>query len=164
MPDWSLWPTITVAGLAVLGIAFAAGLWAGAVSADREPFKNFMIEIKEKLGIILDRLPPPRIISSSNPVQLSKFGIKISENRAVKAWAESRASDLLDRVMGKQPFEIFEECKIFVETKFDEDEKLQLEVLKGAYEHGTEIDQIKKVYQVELRDQLLLRAGQSRSP
>lgn len=164
MPDWSLWPTITVAGLAILGIFFAAGLWAGAVSADREPFKNFMIEIKEKLGIVLDRLPPPRIISSSNPVQLSKFGIKISENRAVKAWADSHASDLLDRVMEKQPFEIFEECKIFVETKFDEDEKLQLEVRKGAYEHGMEIDQIKKVYQVELRDQLLLRAGRSRSP
>ena len=73
MPDWSLWPTITVAGLAVLGIVFAAGLWAGAVSADREPFKNFMIEIKEKLGIILDRLPPPRIISSNNPGSIEQI-------------------------------------------------------------------------------------------
>ena len=80
MPDWSLWPTIIVAGLAVLGIVFAAGRWVGAVNADQKSFKDFMAEIKEKIGKVLDRLPHPQIISSNNPVQLTNFGIKISKS------------------------------------------------------------------------------------
>ena len=46
-------------------------------------------------------------------------------------------------------------CVAYVAKQFDADAEFQRTVRAGAYELGTEADQIEKVYEVELRDRLL---------
>ena len=56
---------------------------------------------------------------------------------------------------GKQEFEIFELCVECVSGQFQEDSDFQIKIRKGAYEIGTDVEQVKKVYEVELRNALL---------
>ena len=154
----NLWEILGIVAASV-GAAFAIGNWVGAVNADRKSFRAFMAEIREKLDRILERLPPPATVQPGSPVQLTGFGEKISTGLAVKAWAAGEAPELADRACGKQPFEIFELCLDHVERRFAEDEALQRTMRAGAYEHGTEVEQVRKVYEVELRDELLRRVG-----
>lgn len=154
----NLWEIVGIVAASV-GAAFAVGNWVGAVNADRKSFKAFMAEIREKLDRILERLPPPPTVQPGSPVRLTGFGEKISTGLAVKAWAASEAPELAERVCGKQPFEISELCAEHVERRFAEDDSLQRTMRAGAYEHGTEVEQVRKVYEVELRDELLRRAG-----
>ncbi|MYE00694.1 MAG: hypothetical protein F4Y03_05360 [Alphaproteobacteria bacterium] len=150
----NLWEMLGIVA-ALLGAAFAIGNWVGAVHADRKSIKAFMAEIREKLDRILERLPPPATVQPGSPVQLTGFEEKISTGLAVKAWAAGEAPKLADRVCGKQPFEIFELRLDHVNQRFAEDEALQRTIRAGAYEHGTEVEQVRKVYEVELRDELL---------
>lgn len=56
---------------------------------------------------------------------------------------------------GKQEFEIFESCKEYVSGQFQEDSGFQRKIRKGAYEIDTDAEQVKRVYEVELKDTLL---------
>ena len=94
-------------------------------------------------------------MEAQSPLKLSKFGRKISESLSVDNWAADRAVCLANKASEKQEFEIFEMCAEYVGDQFDSDLDFNRNFRKGAYEVGTDVEQVKKVYAVELRDALL---------
>ena len=56
---------------------------------------------------------------------------------------------------GKKEFEVFELCVEYVEQQIKGHEHLATSMRSGAYRHGTDFEQVRKVYEVELRDTLL---------
>ena len=156
--DWQL----VLVGLAALGglIAFTTALvrtgqWIGAVNSDRKTFKIFMEKIEAKLDKIFERLLPPQTVKSASPVTLTEFGKAISQNLRAARWAADQAPQLMDEAQGKKEFEIFELCVEYVELQIESHEQLATSMRSGAYRHGIDFEQIRKVYEVELRDALL---------
>ena len=176
---------LIMGGFAVIGTIFAIGNWVGVVSSDRKSFKEFMTAVNEgidnvneginslsekidsvnkKIDEVINRLPPNRIVHRDSPIKLTSFGAEISNSLSVKVWADSQVFNLFEDIKKMQPFEISEKCEKYVEAKFEQDEILQMKIREGAYEHGTSVEDIQKVYHVELRDKLLQNVGQSHSP
>ena len=141
--------------IAAAGAVFGIGMWIGAVNSDRESFKTFMQEIRQKLDSILERLPPPKAMQGGSPVQLTEFGTRISNAAATKKWAANHAQELLDAAREKEEFDVFELCRDYVARQVEEDETLQRVMRKVAYDLSSEVEQIRKVYEVELRDCVL---------
>ena len=164
MPEWSSNPWIVV-GVAIGAIAllfaigrglFAIGEWVGAVNSDRRAFKTFMEKIEAKLDKIFERLPP-QTVSSASPLKLTDLGKKISEEMNIPAWANEQADILVTQTEKEdEPF-IYYQCKHYVETQYETNDKFQELVKVAAYENGLEIKQIQDVYLLELRDALLAR-------
>lgn len=65
------------------------------------------------------------------------------------------ASSLIDEAVGKEEFEVFDLCRKLVEKCAAEDSGFGRNVQATAYQHGTDEEQVLKVYQVELRDRVL---------
>ena len=125
------------------------------VKTNQTAFWQSMKQVEEKISNIPERLPSQTVVKAKSPIQLAKFGKKISENLSVDKWAADHAVRLIDRASEKQEFEIFEICVEYVEDQFDNDFNFNRNFRKGAYEVGTDIENVKKVYAVELRDALL---------
>ncbi len=169
MTEWHMIAAVVAATVAVFGIvltvitvAYKFGEWKGEVNADRKLFKDFMSEVKgyinenrEKTDRILKRLTPSLAVEENSPVQLTELGKKISEVLSIGSWTVDHAAHLAKLVSGKQEFEIFELCKEYVSGQFQEDSDFKIKIRKGAYEIGTDVEQVKRVYEVELRDTLL---------
>ena len=178
MTEWHMIAAVVAATVAVFGIvltvirvAYKFGEWKGEVNADRKLFKDFMSEVKgymnevkgymnenrEKTDRILKRLTSSLAVEENSPVQLTELGKKISEVLSIGSWTVDHAAHLAKLVSGKQEFEIFELCKEYVSGQFQEDSDFKIKIRKGAYEIGTDVEQVKKVYEVELRNALLAR-------
>ena len=67
-----------------------------------------------------------------------------------------------ERVEEKEPYEVHDFCKEHVEEQFEIDFDMQTKIKKGAYDHGTEIRQIKDVFTIELREALLRLMGEQK--
>ena len=145
---------VIVSILSVIVLILGAGMWIGAVNTDRKSFKDFMSKVDNKIDRILERLPAPSAVQSASPVQLTEFGKKISATADAKAWASDHAQDLVQKTSGKPEFEVFETCVEYVKTQLN-DPAFARTIRAVAYEHGTEPEQVQKVYEVELRDRLL---------
>ena len=126
--------------------------WRGGVDVDRQTFKDFMAEIREKIIEIFDRLPPSPVAGKS-PVKLTEFGEKISVTISAKDWASSLAPILLPKVVGKTEFDVYEFCGQYIDTELEPDFRRQ--VAETAYEIATTDDNVLTVLRVELRDALL---------
>ena len=94
-------------------------------------------------------------MQSHSPVRLTDFGRKISAAASAAKWAESHAPNLAREVPGKPEFEVFDLCVAYVEERFEDDEDFRRNVRATAYEYGAELEQVRKVYHVELRDRVL---------
>lgn len=165
MDDWMI-GVAAGGGLTVVITATAAvfkfGKWVGAVNADRGAFKTFMErvegkfdKIEERLAEIFGRLPPPPATVSASPIQLTDFGREISSTGSADDWAHANAYRLAKEAADKEEFEVFDLCVAYVEKVFAEDQDFQRSVRATAYQHGTETEQVLRVYQVVLRDYLL---------
>ena len=171
MPEWaanpSWWaPASIVGGIALFGAGVKIALWAGKVNTKlgslgeglaevRKDFKEGLAEVRADIKKILERQAPPPAVQASSPVQLTSFGEKISAAVSAREWAADHASHLTDEASGKQEFEVFEMCVAYVAEQIEKDESLHRNIRKVAYQLGTEAEQIRKVYEVELRDRLL---------
>ena len=190
MPEWvanTPWWVFVTIGLAlsgaVLGAVVKVSMWAGSVnsrldsvdsrldSVDSrldslgETVRDGLAEVRKDIKKILERLAStPPAVQQSSPVRLSSFGEKISAEVSARAWADDHASRLTAEVSGKEDFEVFETCVAHVAEQFDKDESLQRTIRAAAYELGTDTEQVRKVYEVELRDRLLSRRSESPSP
>ncbi len=160
MDSWMI-AVAAAGGLTITAAIFKLGTWIGAVNSDRDAFKEFMKEVRgkfdkieERLAEIFGRLPTPPATVSASPIQLSDFGREISATGSASAWAGGNAPNLEAEAAGKEEFEVFDLCVAYVEKVFAEDEEFQRRVRATAYQHGTEIAQVLRVYQVELRDRL----------
>ena len=157
MIDWIIANELRalVSALVLIGIVLSVGMWVGAVNTDRKSFRDFMSKVNGKIDRILERLPVPPAVQSTSPVQLTEFGQKISTTVSAKAWAITHAPRLVAEATGKEEFDVFEICVAYVQQQSDDDPEFERGIRAGAYQHGTEPDQVKKVYEVELRDRLL---------
>ena len=125
------------------------------VKAEQRTFGVSLKQVEEKITNIPERLLSPAVLETNSPIKLSDFGRKISANLSVDRCAANHALRLVDKASGKQEFEIFEMCVEYVADQFDSDLDLNKNSRKGAYEVGTDVEKIKRVYAVELRDALL---------
>ena len=125
------------------------------VKAEQRTFGVSLKQVEEKITNIPERLLSPAVVETNSPIKLSDFGRKISANLSVDRWAANHALRLVDKASGKQEFEIFEMCVEYVADQFDSDLDLNKNSRKGAYEVGTDVEKVKRVYAVELRDALL---------
>ena len=125
------------------------------VKAEQRTFGESLKQVEEKITNIPERLLSPAVVETNSPIKLSDFGRKISANLSVDRWAADHALRLVNKASGKQEFEIFEMCVKYVADQFDSDLDLNKYSRKGAYEVGTDVEKVKRVYAVELRDALL---------
>ena len=94
-------------------------------------------------------------MQSQSPVVLTQFGEEISATVSARAWAERHAPNLVTEASGMPEFEVFEICVNYILQQFENDSEFGRTIRAGAYEHGTEPGQVRKVFEVELRDRLL---------
>ena len=122
---------------------------------DMNQFRGDLTEIREKLYRILERLPLPPGIAPGSPMRLTNFGRKVSASLSIGEWAADNAELLKNDASGKPEFEVFEMCVEHVSGQFDEDMKFQRTIREGAYEQSMDVESVKIICEVELRDALL---------
>ena len=139
--------------LALIAAAFKFGSWYGEVNSDRILFKEFMAEVRKDINNILIRLPPLPTTGES-PIRLTELGEQISKDIDAKDWAAEMARELIGQTEGMNPFEIqtisFDHAK-----KFEPDDALLTKMQLSAFESGIDLDGVRSVLGVELRDCLL---------
>ena len=126
--------------------------WKEQAERDRSVTQEFMREIRDDIKNIFSRLGPAPVVSKS-PLQLTEFGETIAAHAAAYEWAKSLAPTLIDRVEGKQPFQIDEFCDSYVSNELDED--METLVSSASYQHALSNDGVRSVLRVVLRDELL---------
>lgn len=156
MPEWAAQtPWWVVAGLTVTLVfaLFRAARWSASTDSRLDTLEGLVKEIREDIKKIFNALPA-QTVKGRSPVQLTEFGEKISTAVSARGWAADHAPNLVAEASGKPEFELFEICVRYVAKQIEDDDFSRM-VRAAAYEHGTEPEQIRKVYEVELRDQLL---------
>ena len=168
--------TITITINAVIGmtavlitvfvLAMKVAHWFGGLSADRRNFNTFMAEIRGEIGTlkdnvakILGKLSAPSVADPGSPLKLTDYGQKLSHSLEAKNWAKRVADSLESEVQGKEAYEIHEFCYAFVQDKFRPDAEQEAQIRKAEYEHGASRVHIDEVLALELRDEMLKRAG-----
>ena len=116
-----------------------------------------MAEIKKILDEILERLPFPSAIAPGGPIRLTDFGRNVSASLSIGEWAVGHAEHLKNDASGKPEFEVFDMCVEHVSRQLREDLKFRRTIREGAYEQSTDVGNVKKICEVELRDALLAR-------
>ncbi len=149
-----LWITAVIAAIAA---AVTAGIWVGRVNSDRESFKGFMREIRDKLDRIFERLPPP-VVASGSPLKLTELGRRIAEHVGASAIAEELTGSLLESARGMSPYDIQQLCFDHLDD-FEPPEELAATLKQCAFDNGIRQEDVKRVIAVVLRDRLLERSG-----
>lgn len=149
---WALGISITVL-LAVIGGAFKFGSWYGVVNSDRDNFREFMSEVRSDIKQILGRLPV-KPITSSSPIKLTELGQRISTNIDAKLWAQETAKKLIRETNGMDSFQIQDHSFEYVKN-LNLDESLLKKMRNSAFQEGINLDGVKDVMGIELRDCLL---------
>lgn len=160
MEQWINSPVIVLVAIGVIGGLVKVGMWIGAVNTDRNNFSTSISSLAEEIRAdikkILSRLPPVPIAAES-PLRLTDFGNQIAEDIKAGEWADQlyASGKLQKEVVGKSPYEIQEFCLNFAQSKLEYDDT-QLDLLRRcAFDNGIEIDTVKRVLGIVLRDRLL---------
>ena len=127
-----------------------------SVQEDIRTVQEDIRTVQEDIKKLFERLPLQKTADASSPLKLTDFGQKISDHVNAKKWAVENVENLINEAKDKEEFEIFNMCFDHVKHCFDENEEFNRKIQSIAYEYGTEIEEILKVYQVELRDQILV--------
>ena len=138
---------------------FRLGKWVGEVDKDRDSCNSFIGEVRVDIKKIFERLPSTAIASDS-PIRLTDLGKKISKHINATDWAMSEAEKLFERSEGMDSFEIqnlsFEHAKNYEPT-----DELLKNMREAAFDSGINLDGVKEVLGVELRDCLLAKYGKA---
>ena len=136
------------------------GIWVGKVNERTSAVSNVMIEIRNELRTILQKIERVLLrvddgVARGSPLQLTDVGRSMSETLGSTAWAEAKALDLFEQVRGMGPYDVQEFSKKFVTDKFEPDAAMESAIKACAYEHGLQRNDVLQVLVIELRDQLL---------
>lgn len=154
---------LTGAGIVIItiaGITFVVRLilWYGSVNDDRGKFEDFMKEVRQDIKDILARLPREPAISSGSPLQLTGLGNKISKEIGAEEWANNEATTLLGKAKEKDPFEI--QAMAFDHTHdLEPPEEMLAKMRASAFENGLDLDIVRRVMGIVLRDRILKMCG-----
>ncbi len=97
-------------------------------------------------------------VSSQSPLALNDLGRAITQEIQGAKWASRVAPTLASWLKGKDAYQIQEHCFEFAEHFTYTDDELRT-IRQSAYDHGLPIEQIHRVFAIELRDKLLEMAG-----
>lgn len=137
--------------------------WRKGMDEFKKDTKVALAEIRDDVKDILGRLPPSVIVGSS-PLQLTALGKKVSEAVGAVAWANREASQLVDKVKGKNPYEVQEICVDYMRNKYQLTTEEDQSFKQCAYEHGIKLEQVLDVCAVKLRDKLLHMDSEGTEP
>ncbi len=153
------WPIVT-AIIAAAGALLGIGIWVGAITTNVKTLKGFMTEIRDDIKKIFERLPAPTTAStttaSNSPIRLTELGTQISEKLDAKAWATAEAEKLFGKTEGADALGI-QEAAFEHAQNFEPPEELLGKMRNSAFERGVDLDGVRDVLGVELRDVLLDR-------
>lgn len=165
MSEWADNPgivtAITLLAIALITVLWKTASWYGSVNTKQTNFDKFMAEVGNDLKEIHDDIKrifqamPRPAAEGQSPVKLTDFGQTISEWASVADWAKDQAGSLVENARGKEEFEIFEDCGAHINHMFKHNLEFQKRVRAAAYQHATDVNNVKTVYQVELRDRIL---------
>ncbi|MCY4007150.1 MAG: hypothetical protein OXE84_10085 [Rhodobacteraceae bacterium] len=164
IPGWlAATPWWVIVGLVItlLTVVIKVSQWTGRVNERltglderlqtvENLVRDIGTDIKKIFGVL-----PRAAVEGSSPVQLTEYGQQISVAVRASEWARQQAPCLVDRLRGKEEFEIFESCVNHVSERWEQDLEFARAVRAGAYQIGTDTDTVLKVVHVELRDQVL---------
>ena len=141
--------------LTLLVICFKVGEWKGSVDKDRQKFNQFITEMREKIGDIINRLPSRRLLEEQSPLRLTDLGREIGQEIGAREWAANMVAHLKTEVERKSPYQLQDFCFDFVKTKLELTPEQTARVESSAYSHGMKIEKILDVLVIELRDALI---------
>ena len=156
--DWSN-PAAYLVALGTVSILVSIGIWIGRMEYFRGTVEKTLVEIRADIGKIFDLLSRASVVSSESPIKLTDLGRTISGELDADKWAEERVARLKDELQGKSPYEIQEYCFEFAKGNTEYDPILVTNMQASAYNHGLELDQVKRVFGVALRDALMKSLG-----
>ena len=154
-PIWLAIVIITIAGVLV-----RIGIWIGSVNTDRKNFSGFMTDIRgdikdirEKISGILLSIKSPSITSDS-PLRLSELGKRVSVNINAEDWAKVKAREIVEKTRDLDVFQI-QELSFETALNFEPEEELSKKMRDSAFKEGINLNDVRKVFAVVLRDELL---------
>ena len=145
------------ATIAVIGLLWVIARRTQRVDTDRTDFKEFMVEIREKIEQIFQRLEMlsgRKGIGPASPLALNELGKKVSNSLNFSAWVVQLADDHYERTEEMSPYEIQEFCFAHVRRIELPDDKKR-EIQDCAFENGMSVQAVLDVLAIELRDKLL---------
>ena len=160
-------PIVLLIALAIIGAIFGIGRWTGNVNSDRNSFKEFMSEIKDKLDEInnhiieiFKKLPEP-LTKGQSPLVLTDYGKELSNLTNASKIAERLSEKLQGDVANLADYEIQAFCEDYLKKNFRPTAEEDSNIKKCQYEKGVSRDAIvNEVIMIELRDKLLELTGQ----
>ena len=171
MTDWWSNPLVYIVGAGTLGgaiygavrILLSVGEWKGrndgSVSAIKEAIQTIQGDIKS----ILERLPRPEVVGDS-PLRLTDFGRTLSEGIGGHDWAQEVARQLADNVQGKEAYEVQDYSFEYAANEENHTDEFLQKMRICAYNNGTQVEAVRRVLGVELRDALLEGLGIPEEP
>ena len=150
----------------VLGLILAASLamfrvgrWVESVNKITKDMPVFMSELRDDIKKILSWLPPA-LVTRASPLRLTALGEKIAREIDAMEWAKGMSQSLIEDARDREPFEIYEMCKNYVDNdKHVPNREFLRSVNVSAYEAGIDVSGVNEVLAVVLRDQLLSELG-----
>ena len=135
------------------------------VRKDMDEVRKDMVEVRKDTDEVRKDIKqifaclPDFAVSSDSPLRLTDLGEKISKDTDAKQWAETEAASLSGDIAGKRPFEIqkiaFDRAGAFIPS-----DELLIKMQDSAFKHGHEdLEIVRQVLGVELRDRLLDQSG-----
>ena len=157
---WALGISVTVV-LVAITFAYRYGKWQGEADSDRQGFSKFIEEIRKDIKDILGRLPPSPT-TSANPIKLTEIGERMSRDIDAKVWAAKIANEMANQTKDMDSLEIQEES--FKKAKnFQPNESLLQKMRDSAFQEGINLDGVRDVLGVGLRDHLLVIHGKTKN-
>ena len=131
--DWENWltPVLIVAALAMVGAVLKSGNGVGSMDSLKETVENSIMEIKNDINKILERLPS-RTIAEGSPLTLTELGRLISKELKANEWAQETANELISSVQEKEPYEVRQFC--FDYANFDYAKRVASSLLTSSFE------------------------------
>ena len=159
--DWNNPLIFIVIGLAALGAIWKLGNWMGSKDEFAKTIGQSIETIQSDIKKIFRILSEGQTIEASSPLRLTDLGKSISGFLGARDWAETTAKEVATKipVSEKHPYGIQTYCFEFVKRESTLSEELNRKVQEAAYNNGLEIDKVRRVLAIELRDVLLKTYG-----
>ncbi|MCY3702616.1 MAG: hypothetical protein OXG16_08050 [Rhodospirillales bacterium] len=157
MEAWIDHPVVWIAGASTL---FGIGVWVGSVNHSLSDFKTFLPEIRNKLDLLLQRLPL-QTLATGSPLQLTELGKQISVELGAAEIAARAVPGLLRHAEGKSAYQIQELSFAYFRETYQPDPEMDRRIQDCAFENGINVGQIQEVFAVLLRDELLKQSAAS---
>ena len=143
--------------------------WVAEVNNDRKSLKKAIKEIRRDVKKILSHLNLGTVVDNSSPLQLTEMGKEISQELNAKQWAEKVAPSLTAELADRSEYEIQEECFDYVRNMPLKETRSAVSIhacdphasdiqasmlFRSAFHHGIDVDAVKDVLAIELRDKV----------